>query len=125
MFFFKKISVKKICGPNLATRESAIFLFSQSKEKARKKLFFTFKDVEIVSRSFADQFLAEKEKAEEDGFSVKAFRLSKTAQVMFKLVERQRAKHESAKNSIVPSEPINIRKFKTFDDLFDYLNPVE
>ena len=55
-----EISVYKISGRILNTRESALRLFELIKTNSNKKVILNFSMVEFMSRSFADQFYKEK-----------------------------------------------------------------
>ncbi|MEX2589239.1 MAG: hypothetical protein WD334_03480, partial [Chitinophagales bacterium] len=59
-----KIKVKDVLSVMLNSREAAIMIFDEIKQKNLSSVEFDFTDVEFMSRSFADQFYKESNKVE-------------------------------------------------------------
>ncbi|MEX0811236.1 MAG: hypothetical protein WD048_03400 [Chitinophagales bacterium] len=59
-----KIKVKDVLSVMLNSREAAIMIFDEIKQKNLSTVEFDFTDVEFMSRSFADQFYKESNKVE-------------------------------------------------------------
>ncbi len=75
----------------LALRESAIKLFDKIKKSKDKTVIINFKNVEFMSRSFADEYLNQKKFTKK---SIKEKNTPREVQRMLRIVEKSKSNHK-------------------------------
>lgn len=95
------IHIKSIYGTFLNTRESAIGLSKLITGLASSNIDIDFKNVEFMSRSFADQFYKERQKLrEEKGISIFLINADEEIERILEAVSRTQDKQDRKFNDI-------------------------
>lgn len=87
--------VVKEYGQRLHSREAAKHLFTLIKDDQSEVIIVDFKDIDSISRSFADQFYKEKQKIQKNhSINLNILNCSEQVAEMFSIVEKTQNKED-------------------------------
>ena len=76
---------------NLALRNNADILFDSIEKSKEKKVVLDFKDIQFMSRSFAQQYLLRKKRCDKE---IKEINIKEDVANMFEIVKNQKTKSQ-------------------------------
>lgn len=113
------IHIKSQYGTSLNTREAAIDLSKAISSLSISNVEIDFKNVEFMSRSFADQFFKERQKLrEEKGISVFLVNTDEEVERILEAVSRTQSKQDRQFTTI------HVRRLPNIEDVSNFLQSV-